>query len=47
LRTSAPPSLIVPPDHRWASLLSVGPSDLVGEPMLLTGRGSWNRSFIA
>ena len=39
--------LIVPPDHRWASLPSVGPSDLVGEPMLVTGRGSWNRSLIA
>ena len=39
--------LIVPPDHRWASLPSVGPHDLVGEPMLTTGRGSWHRSLIA
>lgn len=39
--------LIVPPDHRWATLSSVGPRDLIGEPMLVTGRGSWNRSLIA
>jgi LysR family transcriptional regulator, transcriptional activator of the cysJI operon len=39
--------LIVPPDHRWASFPSVGPRDLVGEPMLVTGRGSWNGSPIA
>ncbi|MGE3911232.1 MAG: LysR family transcriptional regulator [Chloroflexota bacterium] len=39
--------LIVPPAHRWASIASIGPLDLVGEPMLVTGRGSWNRSLIA
>jgi DNA-binding transcriptional LysR family regulator len=39
--------LIVPPDHHWASAQSVGPHDLVGEPMLVTWPGSWNGSFIA
>ena len=38
--------LIVPPDHRWAAVPSVGPHDLVGEPLLVPGQNSWNRSLI-
>ena len=39
--------LIVCPNHRWASLGSVGPHDLIGQPMLLTWPGSWNGASIA
>jgi DNA-binding transcriptional LysR family regulator len=38
--------LIVPPDHRWATVPSIGPHELVGEPLLLPGQNSWNRSLI-
>ena len=39
--------LIVPPHHRWAEEPSVGPRDLVGEPLLVPGQNSWNGSLIA
>jgi len=39
--------LIVSPDHPWASSQSIGPHDLVGEPMLVTWPGSWHGSLIA
>ena len=38
--------LIVPPDHRWAGAPNIGPHDLVGEPLLMPGQSSWNRSLI-
>ena len=38
--------LIVPPGHRWAEVASVGPHDLIGEPLLMPGQNSWNRSLI-
>lgn len=38
--------LIVPPDHRWATVPSLGPHELVGEPLLVPGQNSWNRSLI-
>ncbi len=38
--------LIVPPDHRWATVPSIGPPELVGEPLLVPGQNSWNRSLI-
>jgi len=39
--------LIVPPEHRWAQVPSIGPHDLIGEPLLMPGQNSWNRSRIA
>jgi DNA-binding transcriptional LysR family regulator len=38
--------LIAPPDHRWAALPSVGPADLIDEPVLIARRGSPGRSFV-
>ncbi|MCC6179656.1 MAG: LysR family transcriptional regulator [Chloroflexi bacterium] len=39
--------LIVPPGHRWATVASIAPHDLLGEPLLVPGQGSWNRTLIA
>jgi LysR family transcriptional regulator, transcriptional activator of the cysJI operon len=38
--------LIVPPSHRWAAVESIGPADLAGEPLLITGRGATGRTFL-